>query len=117
MINITVQGIDVKNNQCNLSGSVFAVSISGHAGHASKGNDIVCAGVSALSQSVALALEYYKIAHSISQQEGLLEFSVNLDSLNDDKKIRCESLVSVFILGIHEIRKQYPDLVHVSIKE
>ncbi len=117
MITITVQGIDVKNNQLCMSGSVFAVSISGHSGQATKGNDIVCAGVSALSQSVALALEHYEIAHSIRQQEGLLEFSVNIDSLNDDKKIRCESLVSVFILGIHEIQEQYPDFVHVSIKE
>ncbi|MEJ5363066.1 MAG: ribosomal-processing cysteine protease Prp [Spirochaetota bacterium] len=117
MINITLQGIDVKNNQLSLSGYVFSVSISGHSGQASKGNDIVCAGVSALSQSVALALEYYEIAHSINQQEGLLEFSVNLDSLTDDKKIRCESLASVFILGINEIRKQYPEFVYVSIKE
>jgi uncharacterized protein YsxB (DUF464 family) len=116
VINITLQGIVVKNNQFSLSGSVFAVSISGHSGQASKGNDIVCAGVSALSQSVALALEYYNIAHSISQHEGLLELSVNLDSLNDDGKIRCESLVSVFILGINEIRKQYPKFVHVSLK-
>lgn len=117
MITIIIQGIDVTNNHFSLSGSVFAVSITGHSGQASKGNDIVCAGVSALSQSVALALEYYEIAHSISQQEGLLEFSVNLDSLHDDKKIRCESLVSVFILGINEIRKQYPEFVRVSIKE
>ncbi|MGB4269928.1 MAG: ribosomal-processing cysteine protease Prp [Spirochaetota bacterium] len=117
MVNITLQGIYVKNNQFSLSGSIFAVSISGHSGQASKGNDIVCAGVSALSQSVALALEYYEIAHSISQQEGLLEFSVNLDTLNNDKKIRCESLASVFILGINEIRKQYPEFVNVSIQE
>lgn len=116
MVNITLQGINIQNGRIGLSGSVCSVSITGHSGQASKGNDIVCAGVSALSQSVALALEYYAIAHSINQQEGLLEFSVNVASLSDAHKIRCESIVSVFILGINEIRKQYPEFVQVNIQ-
>ena len=116
MITITLQGIDVKNGNISLS-TVCSVSITGHSGLASKGNDIVCAGVSALSQSVVLALEFYEIAHNINQQEGVLEFSVNVSELTDTQKICCESIVSVFIIGINEIRKQYPEFVHVTIHE
>ncbi len=115
MISITLQGINVTNSHIELSGAECCVSIAGHSGQALKGNDIVCAGVSALSQSVALALEYFAIAHSINQQEGLLEFSVNVASLGDAQKIRCESIISVFIIGINEIRKQYPEFVQVNI--
>ncbi len=117
MITIALQGIRVKNNHIAVSGTVCSVSVSGHSGQASKGNDIVCAAVSTLSQSVAMALEYYEIAHNINQQGGLLEFSVNFVSLDDEKKIRCESIVSVFIIGLHEISKQYPEFVHVTINE
>lgn len=116
MINITIQGIDVKNAQISLS-DMCSVRIRGHSGQAAKGNDIVCAGVSALSQSAVLALEFYEIAHNINQQDGLLEFSVNVSGLANMQKIRCESIVSVFIIGINEIRKQYPEFVHVIIHE
>lgn len=116
MINITLQGIDVINAQISLS-DVCSVSIRGHSGWAAKGNDIVCAGVSTLSQSVVLALEYYEIAHKINQQDGLLEFFVNVTGLTTTQKVRCESIVSVFIIGINEIRKQYPEFVHVIIHE
>ena len=116
MINITLQGINVKDGHISLSNGC-CVSITGHSGQATKGNDIVCAGVSALSQSVVLALEFYEITHNINQQEGLLEFSVNVSGLTDMQKIRCESIVSVFIIGINEIRKQYPEFVHVIINK
>ena len=116
MINITLQGIEVTNGHISLSNGC-CVSITGHSGQATKGNDIVCAGVSALSQSVVLALEFYEITHNINQQQGLLEFSINVSGLTDMQKICCESIVSVFIIGINEIRKQYPEFVHVIINK
>lgn len=116
MITITIQGIDVTKGSVVLSGSLCSVGISGHSGQAAKGNDIVCAGISALSQSAVLALDLYEIALNINQQEGLLEFSFNVTELNDAQKIRCESILSVFIVGISEIRKQYPEFVHIIIK-
>ncbi|MCX8124052.1 MAG: ribosomal-processing cysteine protease Prp [Spirochaetes bacterium] len=116
MITITIQGIEFNNNLIHLSGEECSITVAGHSGQAAKGNDIICAGVSALAQSVALALEYYAIAHSINQKDGLLEFCVKVCLLNDAEKTRCESIMSVFILGINEIRKQYPKFVKVYIK-
>jgi len=117
VIEIQLQGIVLKNGKVSISDSIVSVCIKGHAQQSIRGNDVVCAGVSALSQSVAMALEYYTIVQSISQQAGKLEFAVDISSLNDIQRLQCESIISVFIIGINEIKKQYNEYIAIYSKE
>ena len=39
---------------CSYSGNSFALDVSGHSGYAPVGDDIVCAGISALVQTLAI---------------------------------------------------------------
>ncbi|HRV15876.1 MAG TPA: ribosomal-processing cysteine protease Prp [Spirochaetota bacterium] len=117
MINVTLQGIILRDGNIALSGNEIVITITGHSTKAAKGNDIVCAGVSALAQSVVVALEYWAIVHSIVQDDGLLRFSIHVPLLNDREITRCESIVSVLVIGLNEIRKQYSQFLTINVNE
>ena len=117
MINVTLQGIILRDGNIALSGNEVIITITGHSTKAAKGNDIVCAGVSALAQSVVVALEYWGIVHSIVQDDGLLRFSIHVPLLNDREITRCESIISVLVIGLKEIRKQYASFLAISVNE
>lgn len=111
MINAVIKGITVNAGAIQLSNGQITVRVEGHSRQSAKGNDIVCAGVSALVQSAALALEYFRLLKSLEQSDGLLEMCVDVSVLSDIQKVQCESVLSVFVIGIHEMQKQYPEYI------
>jgi len=79
-------------------------SVSGHAGYAKRGQDIVCAAVSALTINTINSIENftdntYKLDNSAS---GLIKFKFTSDS--DEKG---QLLLNALCLGITEIYKEY----------
>jgi uncharacterized protein YsxB (DUF464 family) len=88
---------------------------SGHAGYAEKGTDIVCAAVSALTQSAILALERLigiKLRLKVDSKTGFLDCSwENLPQ----KTGQSELIIKMIALGLAEIQKQYPD--HLNVDE
>ena len=85
-----------KNNQ------FVSYSVKGHANYAPHGQDVVCAGVSALYTAVTNVL--------IEQHDAALDSddAVQLGSINDSQYI-----VTVLYMNLNEIAKEYPD--HVQI--
>lgn len=86
------------------------VAVHGHSGYASAGSDIVCAGVSALFQTMIKAIQDLtddKIIYNIVP--GLSD--VTYDSLSEKSQILMDS----FLTGISMIAQTYPDHVRLLL--
>ncbi len=98
-----------RNNRIN------GFTCSGHAGYSEKGTDIVCAAVSALTQSAILALERLvgvRLKLKADSKTGFMDCSwENVP----DKLEQSELVIRMVELGLIEIQKQYPD--HLQVNE
>lgn len=84
------------------------ITVSGHAGYAPTGQDIVCAGVTALTQTLIKSIEGLaedKIQYSISPGRVDIEYG-NLSE-------RSRTLVDSFFIGICMFADEYPDYVRI----
>ena len=100
----------------NRGGEYFGFDCSGHAGYAEKGEDIVCAGVSALVINTVNSLEMFTAERFTTQTDEesgqiRLQFSV---SPGHDANLLMKSLV----LGLQEIQNTYGnDYIILDFKE
>ena len=88
------------------------ITIKGHAGFAPPGQDIVCAGVSALFLSMILS------ADELTSDETSCELSpgsswFRYESLSEELDL----LVRSFFIGVRNIADAYPECVAVSVYE
>ena len=84
------------------------ITISGHAGFAESGKDIVCAGVSALTQTLVKAagdLTADKIAYDILPGRA----DIHYRDLSEAGKL----LVDSFFIGVIMIADEFPDHVRI----
>lgn len=86
------------------------ITIEGHAEFAPPGQDIVCAGVTALVQTLALALERSEPAEDISINIAPGRAVFEYDKLTDAGKINAGS----FLVGMNWLAETYPDYVQVG---
>lgn len=87
------------------------ITVTGHAGYAPPGRDIVCAGISALSETLAVSLEALAPDQvSVELSEGRMEI-LFLDPGNRSEAARL--LVGSFLLGARAIAAAYPASVRV----
>ena len=91
-------------------GRISAFSVRGHSGTASKGRDIVCAGVSALTQTALLGLGRHlnrELSYSVAPNG---ELRMKLKDAPDDLT---EAILQTLRLGLGEIEKLYPKAVRL----
>ena len=84
------------------------IEISGHAGYAEPGKDIVCAGVTALTQTLIQSIENLtedEIEYRISLGKAEIEYR----NLSEKSK----TLVDSFFVGIRLIADEFPDYVAI----
>ena len=84
-----------------------ALTVSGHAGYAEKGKDIVCAGVSAITQTLLGYLESCDIEMESSERNGYTRVVA--------KEFR-QSVITAFemaFIGMKLLEKKYPEHVRV----
>ena len=84
------------------------IEISGHAGYAETGKDIVCAGVTALTQTLIRSLEHLtrdEIEYKISSGRA----DIHYRNLSEEGKL----LVDSFFIGIRQIADEFPDYVRI----
>lgn len=95
--------------------ALMGYKIEGHAGFAEHGQDIVCAGVSALAQGVLLGLrDAFGDKVSFRKRPGYL--AVDLDS----QLVGCEassSVLRVLELGILAMQEAYPNHIDVTYSD
>ncbi len=85
------------------------IEISGHAGYAETGKDIVCAGVTALTQTLIRSLEH------LTRDEieyGILTGKVDIHyrNLSEEGKL----LVDSFFIGVCLIADEFPEYVRIE---
>lgn len=92
------------------SGRIWGFQAQGHAGAGPRGNDIVCAAVSVLTDSVFLGLEKH-LHRAMSWKADSGNISV---SLQDEPDNMTEAILATMVLGLSEIQKAYPEKIRIS---
>jgi uncharacterized protein YsxB (DUF464 family) len=102
----------------NPKGEFSRIVIDGHAGYADYGQDIVCAGVSALAQTCALGLKkVVGINPRVRCESGFfsLELPTSLSGSSFEKSV---CIVETLCIGLEDMAKSYPSHIRVqTIKE
>lgn len=85
------------------------ITVSGHAEHAPPGQDIVCAAVSVLVQTLAASINGLtgdKIEHDIRLGRAVIRY--------EDLTERSRLLVESFLVGVSGVAASYPECVKIS---
>ena len=85
------------------------IIVSGHAGYAEAGKDIVCAGVTALTQSLVSSL-IELTANDIEYEISPGRADIHYRNLSEAGKL----LVDSFFIGICRIADEFPDYVRIE---
>lgn len=97
----------------------YTVNITGHAGYAPKGQDIVCAGVSALSSAFLESLitiigSDYADGLFVETGDGL--FCLGIRGIkNAESEDIVKTLVFMLKTGLEQIERQYPDYIKFNM--
>lgn len=84
------------------------ITVSGHAGYAEPGKDIVCAAISTLTQVFIASVEELTAAdikHAVTSGYTVIDIKESTE--------RAQVLLDSFLLGCRMIADQYPDNVRV----
>lgn len=93
------------------------IKAEGHAGYAEYGKDIVCAGVSALMQTLRPALLERGIRntmHMITTGESRIEVKAEPES---EQRYPCLVVFETVLAGLKEIARAYPDYVSIKVEK
>lgn len=102
--------------ELSYSEGAFSLRVRGHAGYAPRGQDIVCAAVSALCAALEAALsEREEYRAEIKRRAGAAEFSVRCDPEAEAAE-SCRALMRAAALGIGQISRSYPQCVKCSME-
>lgn len=87
-----------------------SVKITGHAGYAEPGKDIVCAGVSTLAQTLIASLDMLApgTLESAEVNSGYVE--IKYRNLSEHAKM----LIYSFFIGVNLIANEYPEHVKIT---
>jgi len=99
---------------------IIGFEIKGHANYASYGEDIVCAAVSALSQTALMALVKVcgiaedSLSYKIDEDSGFLEVYLP-NNLKKDSLESSQIVLKTFEVGIRSIVDSYPTYVTLKV--
>jgi len=95
--------------------TVHGFQISGHAGFAEAGEDIVCSAISILAENTINAIETFThdpVEHeAVNEEEGFLSF--RLKEVSKESKL----LFDTMCLGFDSIQSSYGQFVEIRFKE
>ena len=93
------------------SGKITGFAAAGHADQAPHGYDIVCAGVSALTQAALLGLQEH-LHHAIDYEQASGKLTVQLQGSPDELT---EAVLQTMLLGLQGIAQYSPE--HIRIQD
>lgn len=98
---------------------VTVVSISGHADYSNDGKDIVCAAISAITQSLLQTLKYYETQNKckILNEKTQEETGCCLFSFKSKSKSETDAIMNMAIMGYSMLENTYPKNICVDIKK
>lgn len=81
------------------------LDVRGHSGQAPKGEDIVCAGVSALVETLAMGLGRY-------DPSGVRELGEGTFHYEGTPGTEARALIETFAMGLRDLARTYTDFVY-----
>lgn len=101
-----------------VDGCLCGFTAQGHAGaRKSRGYDLVCAGISALTQTGVNALETVAgIKPKVTVEDGFLSCHIP-QGLSQDEKARADIVLRTITQGLLDIQTTYPAHIRVAYKE
>jgi len=95
-------------------GTITELRVEGHAGFAEMGEDIVCAGVSALAVTALIGLKRVaKHPHEGKARAGLVTCKLKPGG-TPETAARAQVILETTVLGLMDIQKDYPKFVRVT---
>ena len=100
-------------------GALLGYSAAGHSGYAESGADIVCAAISALTQSTLNGLKnVLKAPVMFDQDDDGAFIEVNLTPEATEEQVRQAQLLLVTLLeGLQAIQREYPRNLRIIFRE
>ena len=101
----------------NEQNDIVAYRVEGHANSGAYGKDIVCASISVLAQTMILGIDrILEKEPDWSMDHGSLICRVP-DQISHDQRQQINTLLETMLLGLENIRTQYPESICIEIKE
>lgn len=95
-------------------GAIEAFRVSGHAGFAAAGSDIVCAAASAVAQTALAGLEErLGLTPHVEIESGDLFCRLPKDLAPGTQK-RAQDLLETMLLGFRGIQQEFPDRIRIN---
>lgn len=92
----------------NAEGCFWGYEISGHAGYADHGMDIICSAVSVLAINTANSLDTFTKLHpSVNESDGHLTVSVSAQDASSEDLDKAKLLFDSLKLGLDSIQSSY----------
>ena len=99
------------------AGHVTGFEAKGHSGYAAAGEDIVCAAVSALTQTAYLGLvEYVSPETQVRQKGGALRVTLP-QGLSEGQLEKAELILGTMLIGLRSAEENYSDYLKIVKKE
>ena len=106
--------ITVKRQQ----NSIIQVECKGHSGYAEKNKDIVCAGISSITQTALLGLlkvAKVKVDYKADEETGYLMFKI-VEDLDEAKRRECDAILETMLVGIKDLQDGFSKYIKVEDK-
>ncbi len=96
-------------------GSITKVTCSGHTGFASQGEDIVCAGVSTLTQTALLGLlQVAQVNVKFKSGDAFLEFELPHD-LTREQRHDADVILNTMLCGLSDFLTEFSDYISLEV--
>lgn len=94
---------------------IKSFAVTGHANFSEYGSDIVCAAVSAVTQTAVIGLQhYFGDAVAVQQEEGRLTCS--LPVLEPGDALIAETILKTLYWGLRAIEAEYGEYLHLTVE-
>lgn len=97
-------------------GFIWNFIIKGHAGYRKSGEDIVCAGVSAIAYTAVGALNEMAGVSDFIEKDGFMKCSIP-DNIDDSLKQTVKIILESMVIGLKQIENSYSKYVVVEEQE
>ncbi|MBQ3080545.1 MAG: ribosomal-processing cysteine protease Prp [Clostridia bacterium] len=100
-------------------GRLWGFEASGHAGYGEYGTDIVCAAISALTQSTVGGITEVigaKVHHRMDEKTGYLQMTLSNET-DEETVEKAQILLKTLKMALTEISKDYPGTIRIINRE
>lgn len=94
------------------------IESNGHTGYAERGEDVVCAAISALVQGAALGIREVagvKAKYRVNEEKGSLLLELPSD-LGEEKRHDCNVILKTLLVSVTDISEGYSEYIEVEVK-